>query len=440
MNRWAIARRDLLKGLGVGAACLPLLHAGRARGADPRRNLIVVVQSLGYRAAAWQPAVGPFAGALPRTLSPLEPVKQHLMVLPDMTDPSVTGASGLFGYGTILYGQADVDSPAPYRQPNGPTVDQVVGGSQKNQRRSLALAVVEPFRPPAPSAAGGAYCCWAGARQPLVPLVDPLQVYTTLFGGSPVTPPDLSALKRLLLERKSILDYVGGSLGQFARRLGSEDKKIIEAHNQALRDLEVTLMSTPSATGSCGVVSPGMVDVNDRTAYPRILLAHMDMMLAALKCGITQVVTLQLCNADAKNVTVDGFVPGLPPTSTNAALSWFAAAHAPLFAGMDRKQVIDQYLMSQFATLLAKMSGTVTPDGALIDTSVVLWANTMHDGADLDSQRIPWMLGGNAGGYFKTGQCVASAGKPIGGVLTEICHAMGVTGDPFGPPMPGLRP
>ena len=39
---WKLARRDLLKGLGVGAACLPLLRAGRAQAAGAPKRLVVV--------------------------------------------------------------------------------------------------------------------------------------------------------------------------------------------------------------------------------------------------------------------------------------------------------------------------------------------------------------------------------------------------------------
>jgi hypothetical protein len=97
--------------------------------------------------------------------------------------------------------------------------------------------------------------------------------------------------------------------------------------------------------------------------------------------------------------------------------------------------------------LLAKLLGMMKagPAGAtLLEQSVVLWATTMKDGADRNIQSVPWLLAGQCGGYFKTGQVADSAGKPLHGVLAEICSAMGTPveffGDrAFGTPIGGLR-
>ena len=56
---WELARRDVLKYLGVGAACLPLLSAGRAKGATAAtRKMIIIHTSEGYRQQYWKPSAG----------------------------------------------------------------------------------------------------------------------------------------------------------------------------------------------------------------------------------------------------------------------------------------------------------------------------------------------------------------------------------------------
>ncbi len=78
--------------------------------------------------------------------------------------------------------------------------------------------------------------------------------------------------------------------------------------------------------------------------------------------------------------------------------------------------------------------------------SVVLWANHMETGANHNAQRIPWLLAGRAGGYFKTGQVIKGAGGQISRVrvMCEIANAMGA-GVPYlgkpetGGPLPELR-
>jgi hypothetical protein len=69
---------------------------------------------------------------------------------------------------------------------------------------------------------------------------------------------------------------------------------------------------------------------------------------------------------------------------------------------------------------------------------VILWGNHMQDGANHVAGKIPWILAGSGGGYFQTGQCPASAGKPLNGVMSDICQAMGVPPS-FGATWAGLR-
>jgi hypothetical protein len=123
----------------------------------------------------------------------------------------------------------------------------------------------------------------------------------------------------------------------------------------------------------------------------------------------------------------------------NAAPSWYAFGHNPVLDGIDRKRIIDTWFMTRFSELLGMLRAALEPGGSMLDNSVVLWASSMEDGSNRSSQSLPWMLAGSCGGYFKTGQRADTAGKPSCGVLTEICHAMGIMEDPFGPPMPGLR-
>src|SRR3954453_16298622 len=123
MSSWHLARRDLLKRLGLGAACLPLLRASRARAQlVPRKKLICVLAINGYEQVSWKPAVGPLAGqTLPSISSPLEVHKNALVFLSGLRQ--IDGA-GDEGYGAIFWG---LPNPlgTTYKVPNGKTLDQV---------------------------------------------------------------------------------------------------------------------------------------------------------------------------------------------------------------------------------------------------------------------------------------------------------------------------
>jgi hypothetical protein len=111
---------------------------------------------------------------------------------------------------------------------------------------------------------------------------------------------------------------------------------------------------------------------------------------------------------------------------------------------VDHKRIVDKWCMAQLAGLLARMKAIPEAGGTMLSNSVVLMTNHMEEGQNHNSQKQPWILAGQGGGYFRTGQCAISAGKPLNGVLADAANAVGVKmeswGDPgYGKPWPGLR-
>ena len=129
--------------------------------------------------------------------------------------------------------------------------------------------------------------------------------------------------KRLLARRKSLLDFVGRNLTSFKTRVAREDKPVIDGHLQGIRELETRLASTASPTptpGAGGRCAPDAAPMPlDDTAilstdklYPDILRAYIDMTIAALRCGVTRVVTLQTGDCSGNSVNFGAFVDGHP--------------------------------------------------------------------------------------------------------------------------------
>jgi hypothetical protein len=432
---WRLARRDLLKSLGLGAAGLPLLRAGHAAGASPAgaKHLVCVVQTGGYIQSAWKPPLGPLLTEhLPSSLTPLAPFLDRLIVLPDMTDQSLAGCTtcGTGAYGTILYGLPAVADAAAAPEPTGPTVDQVVASALASSgHRSLPLGVMldQTVAPPAANR-----CCWLGPGLPIVPVSDPVVLYKELFSGTPLS---ADAVKRLLYEKKSVLDYVGRSLEQFKSLVGTADRNAIDQHLDALRNFEQQLQAVrdPKACDASSAIAPV---TNDPASYEAVLAAQLSLTTMILRCGISPVVTLQLTDATGSNANLA--FAGIGSNSAGAR-SWRDLAQDQTPDGVALKQTLDEWCMNRFATLLAQLKATPADTRTLLDSTVVLWANHMDDGRSRNPQKIPWMLAGNVGGFFRTQQCAASAGKPTSGVLAEICNAFGMTKHPFGAAMDGLR-
>jgi hypothetical protein len=452
MKDWNVSRRDLLKSLGVGAACLPLLHAERAFGQSvARKGLFVVACGEGYR-PGWIPAPGSLMNQkLPDTISPLEDVKGDVVLLPGMTNPAYTGCArcGHGAYGTMYYGGPATAKSGEYKEPGLPgpdgfTVDQTVAAAFKTRYPDQKLPTL-PLQVQidtylADGTTGAHRCFWAGAGQPVTPFIDPYKVYSMLFAGSAPTPagPDPNVM-RLLAQKRSILDFVGKDLERYGVRLGTDAQQTIRQHLTSIRDIENSLSG--SSSGSSGPVMvtgdfKTMLDPLDNKNYAAITNLQMMLGVMALASGTTQVVTLQLVDAtgDAKSFNFIEGVPGNPANTKRNNQDLHGLAHNPMQGGIDAKQRVDKWFMSQFAVLIRAMKSVNQGGKTLLDNSLILWGNHMESGDNHGAQAVPWLLAGSAGGYFKTGVNASAVctGKPINGVLAEICNAMGIAKASYG--------
>jgi hypothetical protein len=441
---WELARRDVLKYLGVGVGCLPLLSASQAKGAvmASQRCLAIIHTSEGYRQQYWKPAApGPLT-TLPDSLTPLAKHQADLIVMPDLNNIGFgTGASGGHGsYGSIYYGLEP--GKISYKEPHGNTFDQEIAaaiGPGKSGRPTLPLGVQLDLSPQSEPSQPASNHCFFLKGQPINPILDPYQVYMEIFAGLAPSQPmggmmpsqaDMAATQKLFLRKKSILDYVGKNLDAFKMRLGKQDQMAIDAHHDSVRELEDQLSSagTPVATGAtCSPPKGTMINIKDGSQYPAILDAHMSLAVAALACGVTRIIQLQLSDSSGNNINF-AFVPGVPPKGTGyktAFRNYHDLGHNPVLGGVDHKHIVDKWMMQQFATFIDRLKAVPTADGTLFGRTIALFGNHMQDGANHDGNHLPWISAGTCGGYFKTGVCLPDH-QPTTGFMGEVCTAFGV--------------
>jgi hypothetical protein len=456
VSRWAISRRELLARLGLGAACLPLLQATKSYGQPavfPKR-FICHLQTEGYRMPAWLPAAGSLAAqTLPDSTSPLEPWKNQLIFLANLTNPRYPGCDR-WGHGT--YGQIftagavdpNTGTGKEYWEPTVMSVDQVIGNTILNAVPDVSRATLPlEIRVGGGSYPGSKRCFWSGPKQPVTPEPDPYRVYAQVFAGAPAGMGDPAATK-MLAARKSLLDYVGHDLERFAKRLGTEDQQVIAGHLQSVRNLEKQLAGRKGTIDHWTGEATMPIDIRANANVPLLLTLHYELMVAALKSDVTRVGTMQLGDATGGAIVFD-FVPGVPRLGNGYQpfRDWHDLGHQPVRAGVpdgDDKARVDKWTMGRFADLLKLLASTPEGAGSMLDNTLVLWANHMEDGENHGAQKVPWILAGNCQGYFKTGQCLPNSGRAINAVMTEICNAMDVKVDAFndpvhGKPMPELR-
>jgi len=443
-TNWNLARRDLLKSLGVGAACLPLLQATRswAQAGATKKRFVVLQMSEGLRQAYWKPAAGPL-GMLTPTLMPFEPIKADLTVIPGLTNAGGGGGHG--SYGCVYYGMGGTGG-GQYKEPTGKTVDQTVAlglGKPASGHLTLNLGVQMSRPPVSTSSPGGTKCFWTGAGQPINPVLDPIAVYKDIFAGGDTNPnADPATVKRLIQQKKSILDYIGDTLDDFKSRLGTEDRVSIDAHHESVRQLESQLASAPVDASKCGGQPMAGIDLNAYETYPLIMKAHLALMVAALKCGVTNVATLQTGDSSGNNINFGAFVQGLPAKSSNNYKSpyrnWHDLGHNPIQGGVDHKKIVDNWFMDQWMTnFFTLMKQAPEAGGTLYDNTLTLIGNHMEEGANHNSGAIPWMLVGKGWGKINSGNCIPGGGAKVSAVMAAICGAVGVD-HPYGAPLNGL--
>jgi hypothetical protein len=444
-TNWNLARRDLLKSLGVGAACLPLLQATKSWGqaAVTKKRFVVLQMSEGLRQQYWKPNAGPL-GMLTPTLVPFEPIKADLTVIPGLTNGGGGGGHG--SYGCVYFGMGGTGG-GQYKEPTGKTVDQTVAlglGKPASGHLTLNLGVQMARPPVSTSSPGGTKCFWTGAGQPINPVLDPYAVYKDIFAGGDVNPnADPAAVKRLIQQKKSILDYIGSTLDDFKSRLGTEDRVSIDAHHESVRQLESQLASAPVDASKCGGSPMAGIDLNAYETYPIIMKAHLNLMVAALKCGVTNVATLQTGDSSGNNINFGAFVEGLPAKSSNNYKSpyrnWHDLGHNPIQGGVDHKKIVDSWFMDQWMkNFFSLMKAAPEAGGTLYDNTLTLIGNHMEEGANHNSNAIPWMLVGKGWGYLNAGNCIPGGGAKVSAVMAGICGAMGVD-HPYGAPLNGLK-
>jgi hypothetical protein len=187
---------------------------------------------------------------------------------------------------------------------------------------------------------------------------------------------------------------------------------------QALRDIETQL--TMTARNLCNTpqgapMAPAGVDVTD----PRATLAWteiagmmpvagkmlMDLMVQALACGLTNVVTFQWAHAEDNSSY--GWVNNgadLPPSQCNlSGVGQHNMAHE-----RDPNLIfIDQWYASQFNYMITQLDGipeSGMPGTTLLDNSLLMHTSEVSDGSAHISDNMAITLAGSNGGYFKQGQ------------------------------------
>jgi hypothetical protein len=396
----------------------------------------------------WKPADPGEDLVLGPIMEQLEPWKQKLLVLQGVDN----GAGGVQAqYGSGGHGISNVtaltcaDAENAWDEPDslGASIDHVL---------AERLADTQPvkFKRIHLTVGGHQYGSpyYAGAKQRVSGEKSPLAAFNTIFEGVSADPePDPAFVHRQML-RRSVVDGVLEGYQSFRGIVSKRDEHMIEAHIEHLLQLEKELNASPVLCEP-----PEGITADDDATGDVIGPLHVKIMIAAIRCGLTNVANLEIADI------ITPWTPtGTPIDSAfdiGHSLGHYAREVGPQGESSQLAQdwlaeMLDnrRWRMSLFKQLIEGLDDPNFLEGSstLLDSSLVLWTSEFSEPASHVSAGIPLLMAGSAGGYFRTGRHLNynipaqsnpntfdyETNESTHNVFTSIMHAFGYEDAHFG--------
>ncbi len=436
--------------MAVGLPFLPsMLPKAKAGPGDEPRRLIILQQPQGMIMEEWHPTGTGTNFELSPILSPLESIKDDIVVvsgldnrLPDFfnNQGGHVGSSKSMWTGMPLSPNIDANgNPLPGGLPEldhpdgagGPSLDQVIAQrmAAPTPYESLGLAIGTTGYYEAIAA------FYTGRDEILGMEPDPRAAFDRLFAD--FEPGEPSPLQRLRAARGSVLDSVGESYESLASRLSVADRQRLEAHAAKIRELELRFANGVGGGQGCGLpqfslppdYDPNHDDFDDVGGRAQIENAVM-----ALACDMTRVVSLQFTHGQ------DNRFPWLGHPFPFDFEGWHGIFHivpdGP--TGRDIPEVraamldVMRWYASMFGHLVQRLAETPDGEGTLLDSTLVVWACEFGDGAGHNLLDIPVVMAGNLCGAIETGRHIEYYGRSTNDLLVSILNAFGYDDTTFG--------
>jgi hypothetical protein len=453
MRKPTYSRRRFLRDIGISAAAVPFILSldslfEKSQAAAPmKKRFIFMYSPNGNLYYSWKPRVqgtdvdisSGAALANPNLiLNPLQANAKRLLILDRLSwittrapfNTSADGASHPGGHqkgmGSLLTGQALIGGAGNTGNAglaNGISVDQVLATQVFNTGVKFpSLEVGVMTNEYLQDRYVDKRVSYDAPAKPRAPVCDPFVLFHTVFGngggGGAGSTPTLRSVLDSMGTNTSVLDAAWNDISRLKPKLSSADQQLLQQHADSIRHIETQITPTTLPL-NCGNVTPPMtqpgVDPNDPVAthkwavpsnpnanYPLVGQMIMDIVVQAVACGLTNVVTLQWANSEN-----DMQMPWLKQIDyTKTSMGHHGMSHA-----RDPNLVyIDQFYAAQFNYLINKMAAIPEAGGAtggtLLDNSLLMWSSCLGDASAHLSNNVPVTLAGSNGGYFKQGRMI----------------------------------
>jgi Protein of unknown function (DUF1552) len=435
VQRWLgkprLSRRALLSGLGVSTALSPFLPLLEAQGqeAQPVR-LILWFTPHGTVYDNWKPSGGQTDFTLSPILKPLEPYRAKLNILDGLRvqadgvgAPHTKGPPLLWTASPLnadmTFTRADGSGGMYYGWNSAPSLDQVIINKlgPTTPYKSLEFGVRSGGSHP------GSRMIYTGSETPLAPETNPWAAFKRLIGDIGKT---TDQLEQLRTERRSVLDVLDGELTSLQGKLGNDDKKKIDAHLAAVREIEMRLQGS---TVACqGPVLGTEVDTNKSSNTPLVMDAMISLMASSLSCGLSNFASMQYRVGENDGGYLYDWL-GITDLEHHLMTH---EADTNLTAKAELTKIYSWYA-EMFGKFLGKLDAIPEGNGTMLDNSLVVWGSELGRGNSHSFEKMPFVVAGGAGGKLKTGRYLQFNGVEHNRLLVSMAQLMGVADmDKFG--------
>lgn len=429
----SIARRSFLRGAGATVA-LPFLDAmtpAMARAAQqkaPIRMAFVYVPN-GIDMRGWNPPGDGPLKELPRILKPLDPFKEDITLLGNLTHNA--GRALLDGAGdhgrccaSYLTGVQPRKTMVDIKA--GISFDQIVAGQVGRATRFPSLEIgMEDARQAGDCDSG--YSCaytnnlaWRTETQPLPPILNPRILFERLFGTGAALSPEARARQNRY--RRSILDFVTEDTRRLESDLGPTDRRKLDEYLSSIREIERQLEKAESDNAQ---LVPSM---DKPYGVPADFAEHFrlmsNMMTIAFQADQTRVITFLMTREGTSRAYPELGIPDGHHPLTH---------HRNQLPLMEKVAQINTYHVRQFASWVEKLKSIQEGDSTLLDNSMIVYGAGLSDGNRHLHEDLPTLIAGRGGNYFKPGRYIVNRKEtPMCNLFLTMMDRMGVHTERFG--------
>jgi hypothetical protein len=437
ITRKHLPRRTFLRGLGA-ALSLPLLDSMvpaqtplSKTAAQPQIRLGLCFIPHGAVINNWTPIGEGSDFEISRTLAPLEPFRNQLVVISNLAHRNAAPA------GPGDNGGDHTRSPAVYLNGVHPkrtdgadiragvTIDQIAAEKigQQTPLPSLELAI-EDFSGLVGSCDVGFSCAYMNTiswRTPTTPLpmeINPRVVFDRLFGDGATAEERLERIE----QERSILDAVTSDVRRLEGKLGPTDRNRVAEYLDTVREIERRIQLAEKQNGSNIAVpaTPSGIP-DDHQAHTHLMF---DLMAVAFQADITRISTFMMAReVSYRTFPMLGISEGFHP----------ASHHQNNPARLENLTKINTYHVSLLAHFLEKLRSTPDGDGNLLDHSLVLYGSGMSNSNIHNHSPLPVLVAGGAAGKMKGGRHLKyPENTPMANLLLTILDKAGVPQESVG--------